>query len=133
MALENGYHVWRKRVYQDSIFNLIYPVGSYYMSSVNTNPATLFGVGTWSRIPGRMLIGVDESDPTFSGPNLTGGEKAHTLSVSEVPSHSSSQEVGGMGLTNAPSFTDRVQVTATPAAHNNLPPYRTAYIWLRTT
>ena len=30
--------------------DIIFPVGSVYVSTVNTNPATLMGVGTWSQI-----------------------------------------------------------------------------------
>ena len=32
-----------------------YPVGSYYISSVSTSPATLFG-GTWVQVQDRMII-----------------------------------------------------------------------------
>ena len=64
----------------------IYPVGSIYMSMSATNPATLFGVGTWARISqGRMLLGADDSGYKAGA---TGGEATHTLSVNEMPAHS---------------------------------------------
>ena len=38
------------------IFGKIYPVGSVYISTVSTNPGTLFGIGTWVSIgSGRVL------------------------------------------------------------------------------
>ena len=40
----------------------IYPVGSIYMSTVSTNPATLFGFGTWEAMPaGRVLLAQGKS------------------------------------------------------------------------
>jgi len=35
-------------------FNLIYPIGSVYTSTANTNPSTLFG-GTWQEIQQQTL------------------------------------------------------------------------------
>lgn len=69
-----------------TVIDVIYPVGSIYMSMVDTDPATLFGVGTWARISqGRMLLGADDS--TYEA-GATGGEATHTLSVNEMPAHS---------------------------------------------
>lgn len=71
-----------------TVIDVIYPVGSIYMSMSATNPATLFGVGTWTRISqGRMLLGADDS--TYKA-GETGGEATHTLTVDEMPSHSHS-------------------------------------------
>ena len=54
-----------------------YPVGSIYLSVVNTNPATWFG-GTWSLIAqGRTLVGVDTNDTDFNTVQKTGGKKRH--------------------------------------------------------
>lgn len=59
------------------IFKLIYPVGSIYISTVNTNPSTYFG-GTWSAVAqGRTLVGVNSSDTDFNTVMKTGGNKTN--------------------------------------------------------
>jgi microcystin-dependent protein len=65
-----------------------YPVGSIYMSTVSTTPATLLGFGTWTRYgQGRMPISADDSTYTLGA---TGGSATTTLSTSNLPSHSHS-------------------------------------------
>jgi microcystin-dependent protein len=64
------------------------PIGYIYMSVVSTSPATLFGGGTWTRIgQGRVLVGQDPAQTEFDTAEETGGEKTHTLSVNEMPTH----------------------------------------------
>lgn len=60
-----------------------YPVGSIYVSTSGTSPATLFG-GTWEQIQGRFLLGASSSHSAGS----TGGEETHKLTTAEMPSHS---------------------------------------------
>ena len=62
-----------------------YPVGSYYISSEPTSPATLFG-GTWVRIENRMILAAGSSYTAGS----TGGSATKTLSVENMPTHSHS-------------------------------------------
>lgn len=82
-----------------SIFDLIYPVGSIYMSINPTNPSLLFG-GEWQQIKGRFLLGTGtpdaNSDNYFgamsgwewnAGAGSTGGQDYHRLTVDEMPSH----------------------------------------------
>ena len=70
-----------------SILNLVYPVGSIYMSANNVSPQTFLG-GTWVAWgAGRVPMGVNSSDTDFNTAEKTGGEKTHTLSVSEMPWH----------------------------------------------
>lgn len=65
-----------------------YPVGSIYMSTNSTSPATLFG-GTWTALDqGRVLIGAGPSHPAGE----TGGSEAlqahtHTASSTAVGDH----------------------------------------------
>jgi hypothetical protein len=66
-------------------FNLIYPVGSIYLSVNNTNPGTLFG-GTWVAFgAGRMLIGVNPADTRFDTAQETGG--TDTITANMLPAH----------------------------------------------
>lgn len=70
-----------------SILNLVYPVGSIYMSANNVSPQTFLG-GTWVAWgAGRVPVGVDSSDTDFNTAEKTGGEKTHRLSVDEMPWH----------------------------------------------
>jgi microcystin-dependent protein len=64
-----------------------YPVGSIYMSTVSTNPNTLFGFGTWVTYgSGRVLI---SQDGTYTA-GSTGGSATTTLIEANLPSHSHS-------------------------------------------
>ena len=70
-----------------SILNLVYPVGSIYMSANNVSPQTFLG-GTWVAWgAGRVPVGVNSSDTDFNTAEKTGGEKTHRLSVDEMPWH----------------------------------------------
>ena len=78
---------------QPSILNA-YPVGSIYMSVVETNPAELFG-GTWEAIaPGRVLIGAGEYNSNISyTAGAKGGVTSRTLTSSNIPKHTHTVEI----------------------------------------
>lgn len=121
-----------------------YPVGSIYLSVNNTNPSKWFG-GTWEQIAkGRTLVGVDTSQTEFNTVKKTGGEKTHKLTVDEIPAHSHTIP-NGDGQRNGDNGSDWQKqgwtvntygkVTGSVGggkSHNNLQPYFTCYIWLRT-
>ena len=67
-----------------------YPVGAYYISSVSTSPATLFG-GTWVRVQDRMILAAGS---TYTAGN-TGGSATKTLVVNNLPEHSHSCNTTG--------------------------------------
>ena len=124
----------------------IYPVGSIYINAaVATNPGTLLGFGTWTAFgAGRVIVGLDASDADFNSVQETGGAKTHTLSTSELPSHTHSLNIpssqnGGSSNDHAlfpdnsasnESFTSGA--TGGGSAHNNVQPYIVAYMWRRT-
>ena len=71
-----------------SIIDIIYPVGSIYISVNNVNPGTYLTGTTWEAFgTGKTLVGVDTAQTEFNTVQKTGGEKNHQLSVSELPSY----------------------------------------------
>ena len=87
----------------------IYPVGSIYTNaSVSTNPATLFGFGTWVAFGGgRVPVGITAGDASFDVLEETGGSKDAVL-----PSHthtvSSSGTTGGQSSDHSHSASSSV-------------------------
>lgn len=131
------------------IVDMIYPVGSIFMSIVNTNPQTYLG-GTWVAWgTGRVPVGVDTNQSSFNSVEKTGGENSHTLTINEMPSHAhytSNYHGGGKtqnnATTNAGVHGDQnywnfynaglSNYVGSGWAHNNLQPYITCYMWKRT-
>ena len=80
-----------------------YPVGSIYISTVATNPATLFGFGTWvAYAAGQVLIGVGSfTDGDGNSETITAGEQLgeylHTLTTAELASHTHTATVTDPG------------------------------------
>jgi len=134
-----------------NLFLAVYPVGSIYMTTVGTNPGTLFG-GTWVAWgSGRVPVGVNTADTDFNAVEKTGGEKTHTLTVAELPLHdhtiplywgtgsTEGERALTQGLDNSnpkmyqgEANRPHTTVTGNEQAHNNLQPYITCYMWRRT-
>lgn len=135
--------------------SVLYPVGTIYSNiSVSTNPATLFGFGTWVAITGKVVVGLDSGDTAFDTAGETGGSKdavvaSHTHTVTDSGhTHSLSNTVATSTSGNSVSIgTGRAieSVTATSsttgisidsagvsATNANLQPYVVAYVWKRT-
>lgn len=125
-----------------------YPVGSIYLSVVNTNPSKWFG-GTWEQIAkGRTLVGVDTSQTEFNTVKKTGGskflQKHRHLGLSwlgDDVNQSITLNGGNSGKGYNLSYTggyvngqeQNIQTRETGAGDSgNLQPYFTCYIWCRT-
>jgi len=125
-----------------------YPVGAIYISTSGANPSTIFG-GSWTAYAaGRVLVGVNPADSDFNAANKSGGSKTHTLTTNEMPSHThihtvrtgrsfssstgSAPIVQGSNSTELDSDPETTSSTGGGAAHNNLQPYMTVYMWKRT-
>jgi hypothetical protein len=140
----------------DKLFDLVYPVGSVYISTNSTSPETLFG-GKWTKIEGRFLWA------TTSTPKTTGGSTTTNdtiLTIDQIPSHTHIVQSGDgangrfMGYareTNPISGSSNYYikydgVTANPQryinnsytgggqghSHTYMPPYFEVYMWYRT-
>lgn len=104
------------------LFNLI---GITYGAG---NGTTTFNL---PNLKGKIPVGLDSTQTEFDSLGETGGEKAHTLTVDEMPAHTHTipvQGAGGMALqiqqTNTSSGgTQNTGSTGGGNAHNNLQPY----------
>ena len=140
-----------------TLVDLIYPVGSVYISfNNNADPSVLFG-GTWERIRNRFLWAATENGVMGD----TGGEESHTLTVEEMPSHKGHLSAGIAGTApyekgNYKGYLNSSTMTAHgdigrgwnvysgneihPASeavgggqpHNNMPPFIQVAMWKRT-
>lgn len=124
------------------LFLLMHRVGDIIFSTSDENPSTIYG-GTWVAWgKGQVPVGVDTSDSDFNTVEKTGGEKEHTLTVDEMPSHKHDfgQQFTGMPVSSgnygyymiAGTQTDVIKNTGGNQPHNNLQPYITCYMWKRT-
>jgi hypothetical protein len=95
------------------IINIIYPIGSIYISTSSINPSTLLG-GTWRQIQDRFLVGAGNSygiDSTGGATvatttNATGTTGSTVLTIDQIPSHQHS--IQGYNISgSAASWTER--------------------------
>ena len=119
------------------IIDALYPVGTIYQSTKSTNPSTFIG-GTWTALTGRFLVGAGTDYPA----GTTGGEATHRLTVEEMPAHAHPSTTPNMiqntatgssqyGYIGDGSYTNS-GTSGGGQAHNNMPPYRSVYMWERT-
>lgn len=141
-----------------AVAQLLHPVGSIYSAIVSTNPATLFGFGTWTAFgAGRMLISLDSTNALFNTAEETGGAAdatlpthTHAATVTD-PGHSHTIQLigdtlvgtealrGSGNLANTPStsaaFTSITVANANAGVSGtnaNYPPFIAVYMWKRT-
>lgn len=140
-----------------AILDAIFPVGSPYVSGSPTLPPLIASIGTWVRLNGVVIVGVDESQAEFDTVEKTGGAKTHTLTVAQMPAHKhtfaevqrpvwwgADARYGSSGSIYSQTSTttqyakmestlnSAIQDTGGGGAHNNLQPYKTKYMWERT-
>lgn len=66
---------------QNNLIDLIYPVGSVYLTINDINPSLIFG-GTWEKIEDKFLIGAGSKEVTSQG-----GAEVVYLSKDNIPEH----------------------------------------------
>lgn len=122
-----------------------YPIGSIYISTNATSPATLFG-GNWDEIHGAFLF----ANSALHKAGEIGGEEEHVLKEKEIPVHYHDEYVGNDGgdgsvpegyygftsiaYTSKNTYWAKGSKTSEAGggqAHNNMPPYLSVYMWER--
>ena len=135
------------RVGGKSLLDMVYPVGSIYLSVSGTDPQTLFG-GTWARLEDVFLLAAGAKHAAGS----TGGEESHILTEPEIAPHKHAMAYGPESSASSTGFPYGIAAgSATNSAggrgyasnlgtfsagggqpHNNMPPYLAVYTWKRT-
>lgn len=139
------------------LLDMVYPVGSIYMSVNNVSPATFLG-GTWEQINEKFLFAGSTANYPYGS---TGGAANVTLTENQIPAHKHTMEGGShawlwgtssnsntvhFSSSNATNETltsgnkvytiqgswNKTVNTGGGAAHNNMPPYLSVYMWKRT-
>lgn len=118
----------------DAILNMIYPVGSIYISVQNTNPNVYFG-GEWEAINGKFLLA--SSDDYKEG--TSGGRVSHIIRNENLPprvverlivsgKHSCTSNSMQNGWANI-CLADAELTNEQPIDH--MPPYLSVNMWKR--
>ena len=87
----------------------LFPIGYVYISTVPTNPATLFRVGNWKKLPaGRVLLaeGISEWGTEYQAGSKD-GESKHTLLAEEIPHHNHNGRITPDGSSHTHDLTMR--------------------------
>jgi hypothetical protein len=128
-----------------AIGDLLRPVGSIFESEDDTDPATLFGFGTWEALgAGQVLVGIDPNDSDFDTAGKTGGAKVKTIALENLPSSAftelsegSADSLGNAGSAKgADSSTNHYRGInkaglGSGTAMDVMNPYRVVYRWKR--
>lgn len=125
---------------QKGLLELVFPIGSTYITQTDTNPSTILGFGTWERLKGKVCLGLDEDDNDLKTIGNTGGEKNHKLTINEMPSHrhqvAKTNNSGADGWAMSGNWAETGDFGTSPTGgnqpHNNMQPYQVVgYMWIR--
>ena len=136
-----------KKTEINSILNLVFPIGRGFIDFTDTDYSNYLGF-TWEReLIGMTPIGLDVNDNDFNTIGKTGGEKAHTLTINEMPKHRHGFYYGNAGAgsdweislnwnSSTGNRTDGgngqgIDYSGESKPHNNLQPYQVVAYWKR--
>ena len=135
----------------NNLIDVVYPVGSIYMSVNTVSPSVLFGFGVWEKIEDKFLLG---SGTTYANGSTGGSADAVIVSHSHQPNadgeyivtseektanntkvaYSASGNRWVDGQTSESHFHHRTSTNTVgeDGTNKNMPPYITVNIWKRT-
>lgn len=127
-----------KKMKLSTLLSLVFPIGSTYVTQTNTNPSTILGFGTWERLKGKVVVGLDEDDADFNQINKTGGSKyiqehyhRDAISVNGAETLEALSYNGSQNTSQYYVRTSGVQGAKTGNS-GNLQPYQVVgYMWIR--
>lgn len=70
-----------------SLIELLYPIGRGFLDFTNTDYSNWLGLSWKRELVGMFPVGYNPNDTSFDTIGEKGGEKAHTLTANEMPSH----------------------------------------------
>lgn len=125
-------------------FDTIYPIGSFYFTSSNVNPSTLFG-GTWEQIKDKFILSCGDK---YANGNIGGTEQhqhklpigLNNVSDNWYQMHWNNAFGYGTDEFTSPNYN---QLNSTPYGSSmtmhqlksevvsNMPPYLAVYVWKR--
>ena len=137
------------------IIDVVYPVGTIFITTSSTNPGTYLTGTTWAAYgEGRVLVGLDSGDADFNSPGETGGTSTHAITTAQLPSHAHNikqfpgyNQSGGVWLSFLTGRYNALPIrrgggqanyyrgsgdTGSSSAHSILQPYIVNYVWIRT-
>ena len=143
-----------------NLLDIIYPIGSMYISFSSTSPASSIG-GTWSQITNRVLRASTDTSTGGSDTQTHNFDHNHYMSMNWDGSHNFSPAGGNRtginihngncvsayesiltSLSSSPSATikrpgsinnwDDIGKPLSTVTWNNLPAYQNCYVWRRT-
>ena len=131
---------------QNKLLDSIYPIGRGFIDFTDTDFSNYLGF-TWEReLVGLTPIGLDTTQEEFNAIGKKGGEKEHTLTTNEMPSHGHDIYVDkNTGVTGQSSmyplnyiqspsnYIDKNVCSKSGGgqSHNNLQPYEVVAFWKR--
>lgn len=115
----------------------IFPIGYIWPCASPTSPASIIG-GTWERIEDKFILAAGSTYPAGS----TGGEATHTLTITEMPSHTHGLGISKNAVASGSNYVrldssmntvsdGMMEPVGSNMPHNNMPPYEAHYVWKR--
>ena len=137
-------------IIKSDMLEMMYPIGSIYMSVTNATPKDLFGFGEWEALPDRFLLGAGDAH----SPGTTGGSQTHLHDQSDLEacigsgwsdsysiafansdkyrdSRGSIYKVSGTACTSGGARSHNTAVVGYTGTSSNMPPYLVVYMWTR--